>query len=597
MAEIKNNENLTASLSSVENLNAEIQSKEEILKGKIASSILYFKGENGKSPYIGNNGNWFIYDDEKKEWIDTTVNAINGTVDLSEYYTKTETDDKIKEVSDWINEQINKFYTKEEIDKKFEDLDIGTGGDIDVSGKEDKINKVRQVDENDLDSLTEEQYLSAKASATLIRGLRNAIDEKSDLSKEELEELLSDSFKEIQDELDTKVDEKDIYSKETIDNKINTKANTVDVYNKEVIDNKFEETNTLLEKKENSSNKTIVLDSKSTDEQYPSAKAVYDAIAEKPSGTGDMLKSVYDKDNDGVVDKAKDAETLNGETATLIIASAIDEAAKMDAGIKSQLEDTNKEVNSIKYTANSVYDIAAGANRAKSFATYKDFVKRINEVPIIDPFIDLQNYPETYLPIGNNILIGTIDVPDLWVMGYSNENGFETYVQETDDLNIIIPQQLKENGCFYTKWLKIGQLETQKVDLTEYDTSLEVDNKISDLNNSFLNTFSAMQTDIINKANKATTLAGYEIEDAYTKDEVVGKLDELITHISSAYVSIGSLDSTLRDYYTKDEIDQASMQYARVSDLDGFYNKTEIDNKVGDIESALDSILALQSQY
>jgi len=31
-------------------------------------------------------------------------------------------------------------------------------------------------------------------------------------------------------------------------------------------------------------------------------------------GSGDMLKSVYDKDNDGVVDKAKECDYIDGGT-------------------------------------------------------------------------------------------------------------------------------------------------------------------------------------------------------------------------------------------------------------------------------------------
>ncbi len=28
---------------------------------------------NGKSPYIGDNGNWFVYDDAARKWVDTGV--------------------------------------------------------------------------------------------------------------------------------------------------------------------------------------------------------------------------------------------------------------------------------------------------------------------------------------------------------------------------------------------------------------------------------------------------------------------------------------------------------------------------------------------
>lgn len=133
-----------------------------------------------------------------------------GDVDLRNYYTK------------------DQVYNKDEVDNKL--------NKIDISGKEDIKNKVRQVEENDLDSLTEEQYLSAAASAHLIRGLRNAIDEKSDLSKEDIEEALKDTFDEINQNINKKADSADslegygitnAYTQEETDNKLSQKQNTL----------------------------------------------------------------------------------------------------------------------------------------------------------------------------------------------------------------------------------------------------------------------------------------------------------------------------------------------------------------------------------
>ena len=47
------------------------------------------------------------------------------------------------------------------------------------------------------------------------------------------------------------------------------------------------------------------------EDEVPSGKAVADALGS--AGYGDMLKAVYDPDNDGVVKKADDAEKLGGE--------------------------------------------------------------------------------------------------------------------------------------------------------------------------------------------------------------------------------------------------------------------------------------------
>ena len=42
---------------------------------KVGISPAVFRGEPGKSPRIGEDGCWLVYDDEKGEWITTNVPA------------------------------------------------------------------------------------------------------------------------------------------------------------------------------------------------------------------------------------------------------------------------------------------------------------------------------------------------------------------------------------------------------------------------------------------------------------------------------------------------------------------------------------------
>ena len=76
-------------------------------------------------------------------------------------------------------------------------------------------------------------------------------------------------------------------------------------------------------------------------------------------------------------------------------------------------------------------------------------------------------------------------------------------------------------------------------------------------------------SDINNKADKATTLSGYGIEDAYTKDEVYSK-DEI-----SAAITREVTDKT-RDFYTRSEVKE---MYALKEDV-----ATELNNKVDKVE-------------
>lgn len=56
---------------------------------------------NKNIPIIGNNGNWFIWDIEKNEYVDSgkpSQGGGGGNVDLSDYYTKEQIDEKIGDI-------------------------------------------------------------------------------------------------------------------------------------------------------------------------------------------------------------------------------------------------------------------------------------------------------------------------------------------------------------------------------------------------------------------------------------------------------------------------------------------------------------------
>lgn len=73
-----------------------------------------------------------------------------------------------------------------------------------------------------------------------------------------------------------------------------------------------------------------------------------------------------------------------------------------------------------------------------------------------------------------------------------------------------------------------------------------------------------------------TALASY-----YTKTEIDGKVGELNT-------AIGNVDAKFADYYTKGEVD-AAVQGVDAK-FDGYYNKTEIDDKVSTINGSIGAV-------
>lgn len=104
---------------------------------------------------------------------------------------------------------------------------------------------------------------------------------------------------------------------------------------------------------------------------------------------------------------------------------------------------------------NSVFRLAAGQNQAISFSDYADIVSI------------LMNLDETAFRTGQNMYVGTIGVPDLWVYGINEE--FVEYTYTTDE---AIVEEIAANGFIEIGWYKLSILETQKVDLTDINSAI-----------------------------------------------------------------------------------------------------------------------------
>ena len=93
-----------------------------------------------------------------------------------------------------------------------------------------------------------------------------------------------------------------------------------------------------------------------------------------------------------------------------------------------------------------------------------------------------------------------------------------------------------------------------------------------------------------NKANKATTLAGYEISDAYTKEEV----DEKIPNVSGKADKATTLEGYgITDAYTKSEVDGKIPDISGKADSENVYTKEEVDEKIPDVSDKADKATTL----
>ena len=208
-----------------------------------------------------------------------------------------------------------------------------------------------------------------------------------------------------------------------------------------------------LDKKEDKSNKVTSITPESTNEQYPSAKAVYDKI----SNVEDTA-ILANQSAQGVNSALEEYKTSNNEAVNTL--------------------NTGLQYASDK--AESAYSIAAGRNSSRVYEDYEGFIAWANSFTYenLGNVLIPENSPSDYAPVGTNIYIKEVEVPDLWIMEIFTSESSEDVESNAQTAGITINEliniQLGNWGYFFTKWFKMGILETQKVDLNEYPTNSEM---------------------------------------------------------------------------------------------------------------------------
>lgn len=119
--------------------------------------------------------------------------------------------------------------------------------------------------------------------------------------------------------------------------------------------------------------------------------------------------------------------------------------------VGDKLTNLETSVNGIEEGLSTVESIAKGANQCLSYESYEAMITALNAMD------------NTKLKKGQNIYIGTVGVPDLWI--YSVEESSSSYTFTDDD---TLANAVKGNVAVQIGYYKVAQLETQKVDLSEY---------------------------------------------------------------------------------------------------------------------------------
>ena len=124
---------------------------------------------------------------------------------------------------------------------------------------------------------------------------------------------------------------------------------------------------------------------------------------------------------------------------------------------QEQLEEINNNITALGQNkadvsyVEEVESIAKGANQAVSFGNYATMITALNA-------LDAGAYN-----VGQNVMIVTLNVPDLWISAV--EETSVSYTYGTDEQFVA---DLSANGSVQVGHYKLSVLETQKVDLADY---------------------------------------------------------------------------------------------------------------------------------
>ena len=175
---------------------------------------------------------------------------------------------------------------------------------------------------------------------------------------------------------------------------------------------------------------------------------------------GEAIEEILEK---GVKTSTPDYNENNPESKSYIANRPFYDTREVDengeeTGELKTLEDKYLDLEN-RAKIKEVESIAKGANQARSFGDYATMIEALNALPN-----DLYS-------VGQNIMIVTLNVPDLWVSAIADDSVPYTYVDDASFAN-----EIATNGSVQVGYYVLSALETQKVDLTNYVKNTDVAN-------------------------------------------------------------------------------------------------------------------------
>lgn len=194
----------------------------------------------------------------------------------------------------------------------------------------------------------------------------------------------------------------------------------------------------------------------------------------------------------GAIEKLDDK--IDGIEQTAINTSYDNSTSGMSATNVQDAIDENASI------SNQALAIAKGRNQSLAYNNYSEMVIALNSMSADE------------LKRGQNIYIGTVGVPDLWVYSVEDSSVNYSYV---DDNTIV--NTLGTNTTIQVGYYKLAQLETQKADITNLDgTDISIDDtklalggtNVQDTLEALKRTISQLQTNITSLTNTVNTKVG-----------------------------------------------------------------------------------------
>lgn len=132
--------------------------------------------------------------------------------------------------------------------------------------------------------------------------------------------------------------------------------------------------------------------------------------------------------------------------------------------------DAQGKATEAKQTSEEAKQIALGANRSITFATYNEMIHTLEGGSSVFEFMY-----GAKAKVGQNIYIAALNVPDCWIAEVDEQGRLTSSEYDTESPtfdNDIASLLVSESGLIINNWIRLRALETQKVDLTEYDIEI-----------------------------------------------------------------------------------------------------------------------------